>query len=385
VGGGFGGGGGGGGVGGGGGDMGVGGGGGGFGGGGGSGARGGGGGSGGFGGGGGDGGGGGGAGGFGGGDGSAGLGGGGGAGLGGAIFNMGADSAHPGSGQANLVNCTLTANTAQGGSGGGAANSNGTGAGGALFNLDGKVALVNDTLAANTVAGGSRNGAADGGAVYNLAFGNDIDNGRAVAASLVLNNSILATSSGGNDLSSDGSVGGSATVSGSHNLVMSSDGSIAAGIIALTANPHLGPLQNNGGLTPTMLPLPGSPVLGAGAPSLAPSTDQRGQPRPSGGPTDLGAVQVSVASTGGGGGGGASGGAATSAGFLGLVIEEFELTVDEVLVLVEGVVHLPHASLDATLAQLHAAVANDPLTPTFEGKEAIMLGEIAALNVLSGA
>jgi hypothetical protein len=42
-----------------------------------------------------------------------------------------------------------------------------------------------------------------------------------------------------------------------------------------------------------MLPSAGSPVLGAGDTSLAPSTDQRGLPRPTNGPTDLGSVQVS--------------------------------------------------------------------------------------------
>jgi hypothetical protein len=202
----------------------------------------------------------------------------------------------------------------------------------------------------------------------------------------VLNNSILATSigndpMGSNDLAS-GAINGkginTATVSGSHNLVMSHDGPIGAGIIALTVDPHLGPLQNNGGLTPTMLPLPGSPVLGAGTPSLAPSTDQRGHPRPPGGPIDLGSVQVSGAPTTGGG-------TPTSAGFIGLVIEEFELTVDSVMALIEGALQKSHGSLDAAIAQLQTAITNDPLTPTFEGQLAILLGEIAALNALRGS
>jgi len=85
----------------------------------------------------------------------------------------------------------------------------------------------------------------------------------------------------------------SAMVSGSHNLVMSSSGTIGTGVITMTADPKLGPLQNNGGLTPTLLPQSGSPVLGAGDPALAPSTDRRGLPRPASGPTDLGSVQVS--------------------------------------------------------------------------------------------
>jgi hypothetical protein len=258
--------------------------------------------------------------------------------------------------------------------------------GGALFNLDGVVTLINDTLAANTVRSGT-GGVPNlpvGGAVLNLAFGNDIDTGSPFAASLVLNNSILANSIGGDDLLSGSLNGSPATVSGSHNLVMSSSGPIGAGVIALTANPNLGPLQNNGGLTPTMLPLPGSPVLGAGDPSLAPSTDQRGQPRPPNGPTDLGAVQLSVASTGGGGGSGVSG-AATSAGLVGLVIEEFELTLDTVLALVEGALHMPQDALDASIAQLHDKIASDPLTPTSEGQLAILLGEIAALNALGSS
>ena len=46
-------------------------------------------------------------------------------------------------------------------------------------------------------------------------------------------------------------------------------------------------------------PLPGSPLLGAGDASQAPSTDQRGAAR-AGGPADIGAVQVTSVSGGGG-------------------------------------------------------------------------------------
>src|SRR5207244_11402345 len=41
-------------------------------------------------------------------------------------------------------------------------------------------------------------------------------------------------------------------------------------------NPLLGPLQNNGGPTPTMALLPGSPALDAGNNTNAPAFDQRG-------------------------------------------------------------------------------------------------------------
>jgi hypothetical protein len=236
---------------------------------------------------------------------------GGGGGFGGAIFNMGADSADAGSGQATLVNCTFTANTAQGGNGGRGGNggNGGSGYGGAVFNLDGQVTLTNDTLDANNTGGGSGGsgvsngtpGDSDGGEVYNLAFGNDIRTGNPATATLLLNNSILADSNGSsNDLVSNvvnGQGSNTATVSGSSNLVMSNlieNGStIDPSVITVTDDPNLGSLQDNGGLTFTMLPGPNSPALGAGDPNLAPSTDQRGLPRPPGGPTDLGSVQVS--------------------------------------------------------------------------------------------
>jgi len=237
-------------------------------------------------------------GGFGGGNGSFGGFGGGGAGMGGAIFNMGADSAHSGCGTATLVNCTLTNNTAQGGSSPfrSGPSALGQGLGGALFNLDGNVTLTNDTVSGNHASFA-------GHAVYNLAYGNDIDTGAPVQAELVLNNNILANTGGTflPDLVStvqNANLAATATVSGTHNLVMLHAGTINPGVITQIADPMLGPLQNNGGLTPTMKPQSGSPVLGGGDHSVAPGTDQRGVPRRLGPlpvPIDLGSVQVSGA------------------------------------------------------------------------------------------
>src|SRR5208337_4788767 len=59
---------------------------------------------------------------------------------------------------------------------------------------------------------------------------------------------------------------------------------------------NLGPLQNNGGSTLTCAPLPGSYAIGYGASSGAPTTDQRGVPRPQNGGFDIGAVQVVTSS-----------------------------------------------------------------------------------------
>jgi hypothetical protein len=59
-------------------------------------------------------------------------------------------------------------------------------------------------------------------------------------------------------------------------------------------DPHLGPLQNNGGPTLTEALLPGSPAIG-GVPantSGTPSTDQRGHHRNLHKPTDIGAFQT---------------------------------------------------------------------------------------------
>jgi hypothetical protein len=312
--------------------------------------------------------------------------------MGGALFNMGADSTDPGSGQATLVNCTLTNNTAEGGSSNGVSASignGGSGLGGAVFNLDGTATLTNDTLAANTVTRGTGavSGGADGGAVFNLAFGNDIDTGKPVAASLLLNNSLLATSSTGNDLVSKAVNGvghNAATVSGSDNLVMTSSGTIDASVISSMANPTLGPLQNNGGLTPTMLPSPSSPVLRAGDPSLAPATDQRGQPRPPNGPTDLGSVQVSIATTTGGGSSSSGATSPTSAGFFGLVLEGFALTLDALLAFDDAVIGVQNDSLDAIIDQLQTAIDGDALFNTLGGQMAVLLGEADAMNTLGG-
>ena len=197
---------------------------------------------------------------------------------------MGADSADVSSGQVALVNCTLTANGANGGTSTG--GEGGSGFGGAVFNLDGQATLAYDTLALNEVDGVNIIGdpllGADGGAVYNLAYGNDIPTNNPVTATITLVNSILATSVIGNDLVSKAmnSQGTNTAVIGSdHSLVMSHDGTPVVGIIVSTANPELGPLQNNGGLTQTMLPQPGSPVLGAGDLNFSTNpgnTDQRG-------------------------------------------------------------------------------------------------------------
>ena len=59
-------------------------------------------------------------------------------------------------------------------------------------------------------------------------------------------------------------------------------------------DPLLGTFGANGGPTRTAPLLPGSPAIGTGTVAGAPSTDQRGFPRPAGGPIDIGAFQIQI-------------------------------------------------------------------------------------------
>ena len=73
-------------------------------------------------------------------------------------------------------------------------------------------------------------------------------------------------------------------------------------------DPRLGPLQDNGGPTPTMALLPGSPAIDVGANPLDLTTDQRGySPRAVGIAADIGAYQLGALAPSGGGSGGGTG------------------------------------------------------------------------------
>ena len=97
-----------------------------------------------------------------------------------------------------------------------------------------------------------------------------------------------------------------------HNLIGIADGSQGFGashgdLVGTTASPldpRLGPLQDNGGPTPTMALLPGSPALNAGdnsAQSVVGSFDQRGQgfARVASGAIDIGAFEAQPTTPGG--------------------------------------------------------------------------------------
>ncbi|QDV38631.1 choice-of-anchor Q domain-containing protein [Tautonia plasticadhaerens] len=253
-------------------------------------------------------------GGFGGGDGNL-FAGGGGAGMGGAIFNF--------YGDAVITNSTLSNNSASGGTGANqgtqTGSESGDGLGGAVFNLDGSVSISSSTVASNTSSSG-------GDAVYNLSLGNlpdgaappssssDVSSNslfaepgtapRPASAALRIENSILSRSVAGNAAVVNNRASGPAQVfTAGRNIVQGYQrfgGASWAGARPFNINPRLGPLQDNGGLVPTMALLRGSPAVDAGAGAASASaTDARGPGfgRVIGRSADLGAFEYQPPAT----------------------------------------------------------------------------------------
>ncbi len=143
-------------------------------------------------------------------------------------------------------------------------NSAGT-SGGAIYNNSGAVALNNTTVSGNS-AGTS------GGGIFNNAAGQPTPTITAINTIVAGNNTGGTLGSG--DCDSCGTQSSSNLIGGA---------------------PQLGSLSWNGGPTQTMIPLPGSPVIGAGSYQTGePVADQRAFNRPSSkkASIDLGAVQT---------------------------------------------------------------------------------------------
>jgi hypothetical protein len=176
-------------------------------------------------------------------------------------------------GTATVTNCTIADNSALDGGGG-------------IFN-DGTATVTNCTIANNSGFGG-------GGGI------------RSSGSGLTANNTIVAA----NQSSAGPDVAGALDPSSSYNLI--GDGSLMTGIddgtqgnqvgtAASPIDPLLGPLQDNGGATPTMALLPGSPAIDAGSNALAVdagnsplTTDQRGVARVVNGTADVGAFESRI-------------------------------------------------------------------------------------------
>jgi hypothetical protein len=177
-------------------------------------------------------------------------------------------------GTMTVRNCTIAANV-------------GLIEGGGIFN-SGVLNVDNSTVAYNTlhvVAG-------EGGGISNFAGGVGLPAGQ-----LSLRNTIVFNPNSGAKTQND--VFGAVTQA--QGDLFGSGVSIASGGDLggnqYHVDPRLGPLQNNGGPTATMAPLPGSPAIGAGVNAAVPAgvtTDQRGFKRIVGATVDVGAVEVQL-------------------------------------------------------------------------------------------
>jgi hypothetical protein len=138
--------------------------------------------------------------------------------------------------------------------------------------------LLNVTIADNHAPGSV---SFDGG----IAFG---------STHLTLQNSIVADNSVGNGYNpiNCGATLGDGGGNIQYPVARAGGGSDMPGALCtptvLVADPKLGTLQDNGGLTETMLPAAGSPAIGIG--THCPATDQRGNTRRS--PCTAGAVEA---------------------------------------------------------------------------------------------
>ncbi|OWK43314.1 hypothetical protein FRUB_02913 [Fimbriiglobus ruber] len=231
---------------------------------------------------------------------AAGLVGGAGGGLGGGIFNAG--------GTIIAGNTTLFKNTATGGNGTGAGG--GSAYGGGIFNLDGQVTLTNVSLVGNVVIAGAGNtgGQIGGGELYNLS--ENVGTATAgQAATATVGNSLFALTVTTSDVVNR-QIDGTATLAASGpNLstfaVVNTSGTTTGPAFTVNTNPQLGPIQDNGGMTPTVALLAGSPAIDAGSTALLTSAnlgtsppffDQRGPGylRVSNSAVDLGAYEYQL-------------------------------------------------------------------------------------------
>lgn len=185
----------------------------------------------------------------------------------------------------------------------------GSGQDGGIDTASGSATIINSTISNNTgnnLSGGISTGNYAVSITNCTTYGN-LGPGIYSTGNVTLYNTIAARNDSGyyshgtyfSNGVDDYDIVGSITSLG-HNLIAAGNNgsgyrtSDLVGTTAVPLDPKLGPLQNNGGSTPTMALLPGSPALDAGGDANAPTTDQRGVARPQGTHVDIGAFELEV-------------------------------------------------------------------------------------------
>jgi hypothetical protein len=167
-------------------------------------------------------------------------------------------------GNAEIINSTISGNTATGWYGG------------ALFVTDGVVNLTNVTVADNV---------SPPWAAADVFVGTFTD----ASATLTLVNTIVSSAQDNCFFAPWGA--GVVTLTADHNNVLTDATCFAGPSDLVVADAGLGPLADNGGYTLTHALLPGSPAIDAGDDGICPATDQRGVARPQGAACDIGAYE----------------------------------------------------------------------------------------------
>lgn len=167
------------------------------------------------------------------------------------------------------------------------------GTGGAIDATTGEVRVTNSTIVANTasVSGGGIS-SVDGIYLQHVTMtANAAPTGSQISTTATLDSfgSIVSAGAGGSECVVGGTLSGGYNVGGDGTCGFTGTGDQnTAGALSL------GPLQDNGGPTLTLLPLAGSPALGAVPASACTvsTVDQRGVARPQGAACEAGAVEV---------------------------------------------------------------------------------------------
>jgi len=155
--------------------------------------------------------------------------------------------------------------------------------------------LTNTTISDNaaTVAGGGMYASGNATFLFSTISGNSVGpNG--TGAGLVLffdGSSATATIISGNVSGHDIDGPYSATLAGNHNLIGTFGVSVRVPFDSLRCDPHLAPLMDDGGPTMTQPLMAQSCAVDAGPSNAGVLFDQRGEPRPVGLSTDIGAVE----------------------------------------------------------------------------------------------